>query len=72
MTREQKQEAMRYIPLLQWLAGLVLAALVAYFTTTSAIQNEVSALKAKQESQFGELLRRLDVMQTDIRELRKH
>ena len=51
--------------------GLIVAGLVAYFTTTSAIQTEVSAIKARQESQFSELLRRLEVMQADIREIRK-
>lgn len=69
--QERTQDLLRYAPIWQWLIGLVLAAAVAYFTTTAAIQNEVAALKAKQESQFSELLRRLDVMQVDIRELRR-
>lgn len=56
--------------MLRYAIGLVLAALVAYFTTTGAIQTEIAAIKAKQDSQFGELLRRLDIMQADIRELR--
>lgn len=51
--------------------GLVVAAVVAYFTTVGAIQSEVASIKATQESQFSEVLRRLDVMTADIRELRK-
>jgi len=50
---------------------MALAALVAYFTTTSAIQAEVAALKATEESHFAEILRRLEVLTADIRELRK-
>ena len=56
---------------IHWLAGMALAALVAYFTTTSAIQAEVAALKAVEESHFAEILRRLEVLTADIRELRK-
>ena len=55
---------------LHWLAGMTLAALVAYFTTTSAIKVEIAAIKATEESHFAEILRRLDIMMTDIRDLR--
>lgn len=55
---------------LHWLAGMVLAALVAYFTTTSAIQAKIAALEATEESHFAEILRRLDAMSADVRELR--
>lgn len=55
----------------RYLVGMVLAALVAYFTTTGAIKAELASMKAKQESQFEELLRRMDVLQDDIRELRR-
>lgn len=54
----------------RWLVGVCLAGIVAYFTTQVAIQSEMSAIKATEESHFSEVLRRLDVMQTDIRELR--
>ena len=56
---------------IHWLAGMILAALVAYFTTTSAIQAEIAALRATEESHFAEILRRLEVLTADIRELRK-
>ena len=55
---------------LHWLAGMILAALVAYFTTTSAIQAKIAALEATEESHFAEILRRLDIMSADVRELR--
>jgi hypothetical protein len=57
-------------PMVQWLVGLILAALVAYFTTTSAMQAGLAEVKATEESHFSEVLRRLDVLQDDIRELR--
>jgi hypothetical protein len=57
-------------PVVQWLVGLILAALVAYFTTTSAIQTELAEAKATESSHFEEVLRRLDALQEDIRELR--
>ena len=55
---------------MRWLIGVGAAALVAYFTTIGAMQAEVSAVKAQQESQFQEVLRRLEILQADIREIR--
>ena len=49
---------------------MALAALVAYFTTTSAIQSEIAAMKATEDSHFMELLRRIDLLTTDVREIR--
>lgn len=57
--------------MLRYGLGLLVAALVAYYTTTSAIQAEIAAIKSRQDAQFGEVIRRLDVMTDDIRELRK-
>ena len=54
----------------RYVLGLIVVALTAYFTTTGTIQSEIAAIKARQDSQFSEVLRRLDVMQADIRELR--
>lgn len=51
--------------------GIFVAGVVAYFTTTAAIQAKLVALEATQASQFQELLRRLQIMQDDIRELRR-
>lgn len=55
---------------LRWLVGIAAAAVVGYYTSIGAINSEIATIKAKQESQFSEVLRRLDVMQTDIRDLR--
>lgn len=57
-------------PMVQWLVGLILAALVAYFTTTNALQAGLAEVKATENNHFEEVLRRLDAMQDDIRELR--
>lgn len=53
------------------LVGVLVAALVAYYTTQASIQAEIAEIKAVQSSQFGEVLRRLGTMQDDIRELRQ-
>jgi hypothetical protein len=55
---------------IRWVLGLILAGLVSYATAMGSIQQEIATVKAKQESQFGEVLRRLEIMQADIRELR--
>lgn len=55
---------------LRWLAGLALAGFIAYFTAMNAINSEIARMKATQESQFNEVLRRLEILQDDVRELR--
>lgn len=61
----------------RWAIGVTAAALVAYFTTVQTIRGEVADVKrevaevsTRQESQFNEVLRRLDVLQADLREER--
>jgi hypothetical protein len=56
---------------LRWLIAMVLAAAVSYFTTQARIDRELGSITATQSAQFNEVLRRLDLMQTDIRELRQ-
>jgi hypothetical protein len=56
--------------LLRWVLGFVIAAFVAYFTAMNTINSEIARINATQESQFGEILRRIDVLQDDVRELR--
>ena len=73
MTNERHERVGRQ-PRAEWirfLFGLVAAATVAYFTTISAINTQMAEVKTRQDSNFGELLRRLDIMQADIRELRQ-
>lgn len=66
----------------RWMVGVCVAAIVAYFTTISAIRDQIAAvtnvenghyqqLKAVQESNFGEVIRRMEIMQMDVRELRE-
>lgn len=55
---------------IRWVGGLVIAAAVAYFTAVGAIEREIAIVKANQENNFGEVLRRLELMQQDIREIR--
>lgn len=66
---------------LRWGIGLALAAFVAYFTTLRAndaqlndVKNahaqEIAIVKTRQEENFREVLRRMDAMAADIREVR--
>lgn len=55
---------------LRWLIGIGVAGLAAYVTAMGAIQVEVSAIKTRQDAQFSEVLRRLEILQDDVRELR--
>ena len=55
---------------IRWLTGLALAGLIAYFTTVSTISKDQAVTKEKQQNFQEEMLRRLDLMQADIRELR--
>ena len=55
---------------MRWVAGLILAGVVAYFTTVGTMNREIGEVRTKQDQNFMEVLRRLDVMQADIRELR--
>lgn len=55
----------------RWSAGLAIAALVSYLTAIAAIQKEVAVVKTQEESHFAEVLRRLEVLQADVREIRR-
>lgn len=50
--------------------GLVLAGLIAYFTALGRVESSITEVRERQRNQFEEVLRRLDIMQSDIRELR--
>jgi len=49
---------------------LALAGLIAYFTAMSALNQAVAEVREREDNHFSEVLRRLDVLQADIRELR--
>lgn len=55
---------------IRYLGGLVLAAVIAYFTAMSTINQAIAEVRTTEDAHFSEVLRRLDIMQTDIRELR--
>lgn len=54
----------------RYVMGLILAGLIAYFTTISTLNQAVTEVREREDNHFSEVLRRLDVMQQDIRELR--
>ena len=54
----------------RYVFGLLLDALIAYFTTLSTLNQAVTEVRERENSHFSEVLRRLDVLQADIRELR--
>jgi hypothetical protein len=56
---------------IRWITTLALGAVVAYYTAQTATERDMAALKATQDSFQGEVLRRLDVLQADIREIRR-
>lgn len=55
---------------LQKLLLLVLAALVAYFTTNSTMDKAIGQIDERENNHFAEVLRRMDAIQADVRELR--
>jgi hypothetical protein len=56
---------------IRWMVALALAALVSYFTTTGTMENGLTEVKTTENAHFEELLRRVDLMQQDIREIRQ-
>ena len=55
----------------RWAMGLALAAFLSYVTTVATMDKEISAVQEREENHFNEVLRRLELMQSDIRELRR-
>lgn len=59
---------------LRWLLGMVSAALIAYFTAQSAIEQRVTAVETRQSAQYEDLQRQVtdakSDIKADIRELR--
>ena len=50
--------------------GLIIAGLVAYFTTIGTLNQAVAQVREREDNHFSEVLRRLDILQQDIRDLR--
>lgn len=54
----------------RWGLGFIVAALLSYFTTIATIDKAIGEVRTTEDNHFQEVLRRLDVMQADMRELR--
>jgi hypothetical protein len=54
----------------RWALAIGLAALVSYFTTVATVQQQTVEVKTTEAAHFQEILRRLDVIQTDMRDMR--
>lgn len=52
--------------------GILLAAVVAYFTTIGAIQTSLAVVKQTEQDHYQEILRHIDNIETDIRDMRDH
>lgn len=55
----------------RWALGLLIAGAISYFTTINTMDGEIRDVRTTEDAHFKEVLRRLDVMQADIRELRR-
>lgn len=55
---------------LRWLIGVAMAAFVAYFTTISTLNQGLAEVRERQKNQFEEIMRRLEMLQVDIRDMR--
>lgn len=56
--------------LLKWLLGLALASIVSYFTAINAMNEKIAEVREREDNHFAEVLRRLELLQYDVRELR--
>lgn len=52
--------------LLRWVVGLVLAALVSYFTAMGTLQSQLAVVTERETNHYLELLRRLDRIEIKI------
>lgn len=55
---------------IRYVFGLILAGLIAYFTTLGTINQAVTEVRERENNHFSEVLRRLEILQQDVRELR--
>lgn len=53
------------------LLPLIVAAVVSYVTAVTALQKQTAVLEERQTQQYGEVIRSLDLIREDIRELRR-
>lgn len=55
---------------IRYVMGLILAGIIAYFTTIGTLDKAVAQVREREDNHFSEVLRRLEILQQDIRELR--
>lgn len=52
--------------MLRWVLGLALAALVAYFTSTGAMQASLAVVAERESNHYNELVKRLDRIESKL------
>ena len=52
--------------MLRWVFGLVLAAIVAYFTSTGATQAQLAVITERETNHYLELLKRLERIESKL------
>lgn len=52
------------------LLGLAIAAMVAYYTALGAVEKRVEGIDAREQAHYHELMRRLDELRNDVKDLR--
>lgn len=52
--------------MLRWVLGLVLAAVVAYFTSTGAMQAQLAVITERENNHYHEMLKRLDRIENKL------
>jgi hypothetical protein len=55
---------------IRWALAIIGAMVVSYFTTIATVQQQTLEVKTTEAAHFQEILRRLDAMQIDIRDMR--
>lgn len=52
--------------MLRWAFGLVLAGIVAYFTSTGALQAQLAVITERENNHYSELLKRLERIESKL------
>lgn len=60
----------KLVELGKWVVGLVVTALVAYYTAVGAIEQRVTRVETREETHFAEVLRQLDRIESELIRLR--
>lgn len=55
---------------LKWIGGVIVAALVSYFTALGAVQQKVEHVDTREDAHFRQLMQRMDEMRQDFNGVR--